>query len=639
MLGYWYFRDNLFKDCSDNANDGVLTEPYATLANGILSVDDADARLKAYIPTNASHYNSGDLTVALWVKTSNDTPVDRQYLLCRYVWRFSMNSSGHTSWTCGRMNDSTGPAYSVTKYGWRPTEWSRLVGQYHPDPVGGNGWIRFYVNGELVGQTDIGSDIMWTGYGDTSGVRFGTTNHWDFQPVAADYKELVIDGRIWTDKEIARDAKNHPFVTKEGCLEADNFNEVNFPAPPLWYYSLQNSARDGGENQAHALAENVVFNGEAAYFNGTDARIIDIPRVGTFTSSTASTTFSLWVKPYQRLGRFAGRIYGSGEASRSGSFHGAAGGVNRFFYYIQQGSDGAGISAIDTDLYELNKWYHLIGVADKENQTVSLYVNGVLKDSRPFDGSLTWDTASACIGYSMDSGNYYYEFECRDVLLIEGGINATQAMQIFKEQSITADRVSAGEFVEAESAGNLLAYKNITFDENISGWNLGQYPNASGELYHADDGIFWDAAEGQKNKGSLKIQKRPGDNSQTYGNTAHQCVLGEQYVFTAWVKANSTHAQLDLNDGTQWLSSRHSGSGEWERLAVVFTCQTSNPIGFRLAIYSPTNVTHDAWFDDVGLYHLPSTGQDILNDILANGKSMKISGDKKVYVLDELREI
>lgn len=633
MKGYWNFEDDLttgFKDYSGEGNNGAIDPLYASKVNGILSVTADDVLDKARIPTTSAMYNSGDLTVAVWAK-SNDPWVFNQFLLCRYVWRFYMANEGIT-WSVGRMNDAVGPTFGVNAPNLPLSEWLHLVGQYHPDPVGGNGWIRFYVDGELIGETSIGSNVMWTKYGATTGIIFGNSNHGAALPVSSDFKDLKIDNRIWSALEVARDAKNHPFVTSEGQLESDNLNEVSFPVAPKWFYQLADNARNAIGSSVPTVTD-VTFNGEAAYFNGTTSQIIDIPRIGD-----TSSTFALWVKPYEKIGRFAGRIYGSGGASRSGSLFGSWGGVQRFFYYIQQGN-GVGINAVDTDLYELNKWYHLIGVADKENLTVRLYVNGALKASVPFDGTLTTGVATACIGYSMDSGNYYYEFECRDTVLFESAFNDAEANSLYKEQSMSVDSVSTREFIEAGHVGNLLSLNdlNVSFDSDIVHWTLGQWPSGT---YHADDGIFWDAVEGHKKAGSLKVQKRPGANSQTFAHRKYLCTQGEQYVFAAWCKAPSGASSLvDLHDGVAWRNMFHSGSGEWERIYVVFTCQRSDDMQFRIGSYAGTSATVDCWFDDVELYHLPSASQEVINDILETGKAMKICNDKKIYVFDEIKEV
>lgn len=142
-----------------------------------------------------------------------------------------------------------------------------------------------------------------------------------------------------------------------------------------------------------------------------------------------------------------------------------------------------------------------------------------------------------------------------------------------------------------EATTNLFA--NPSFTDSLTGWGLVRHP--AGE-FHPDDMALW-------NSGQLKLQKRPGANSQIFVSQIVNIPTTGIWTFSAYVTCDTPNAAiLDVNDGTAWRSIRHSGSGKRERLQI----QLDLPVGnrsFRLGVYHSGTV--DAWFDDVQIEFKP----------------------------------
>jgi hypothetical protein len=185
----------------------------------------------------------------------------------------------------------------------------------------------------------------------------------------------------------------------------------------------------GGDNTSDISVPGKI--NEALDLNGIDDKITTNFRLGDVSSS-----FSLWVKPKEVLGRFAGRIYGSNSNTRNGSF---AGNSSLFRYRVVQGDNTTNAEAVDTDTYTLNQWYHVVGVISKEEQLVKIYVDGVLKDTTPFDGTLSTGTSVMEFGNSMDSGNIYYNLEIDDSRVFDSVLTLQQIQNIYNSGNGTEE--------------------------------------------------------------------------------------------------------------------------------------------------------------------------------------------------------
>jgi hypothetical protein len=211
LIGYWNFAQYpTFLDLSSTRNHGTAVTAYSSVGTGVkgksLIVDSTAERIRASIPTletGSTSYNSGLMTIMFWVKYLAD-PQSNCYTICRYVWRFRRLTSNEISVTYGRMTNSAGPTRTATSSGAniQKNKWYHLTTTYAPTAHGGNDTIELFINGESYKTANLDGLEMWTGYGDTVGIRFGGTNHGTWNPETAEFDQFKIFNRILTDQEI-----------------------------------------------------------------------------------------------------------------------------------------------------------------------------------------------------------------------------------------------------------------------------------------------------------------------------------------------------------------------------------------------------------------------------------------------------
>jgi len=74
------------------------------------------------------------------------------------------------------------------------------------------------------------------------------------------------------------------------------------------------------------------------------------------------------------------------------------------YFYIEE-SDNSSIGSSALGIYSINNWYHVVGVAN--GSTLKLYVDGVLKDENPYDGTINPGGPDFRIGGFGGSGTTY----------------------------------------------------------------------------------------------------------------------------------------------------------------------------------------------------------------------------------------
>jgi len=75
------------------------------------------------------------------------------------------------------------------------------------------------------------------------------------------------------------------------------------------------------------------------------------------------------------------------------------------FIYIRDATGGTLISSGNTNL-DLNTWYYLVGVRDASANQIRLYVNGELRDTQTFSGSLSVKSSTNNFGGVRHLSNY-----------------------------------------------------------------------------------------------------------------------------------------------------------------------------------------------------------------------------------------
>jgi len=245
LLAYWPLAGDAV-DQSGNKRNGTVNALYATastdqlgVANHSYELDATDIEHKITVPNSANLFESGDMTMSCWICPTNLTA--NAFFFCHYDWRF-LNSSttvGQIRFDCGRMDDGAGPIYLTNSTNITLTNgnWYHLVGLYHPDAIGGNGYISLYINGVFQQQTSIGSHIMWTGYG-AKNLQWGNSNHGAAVPFQGKVSTSFVAQRIFTDQEIL-DLYNHDLgkfrLRATGVVEANEFKEDSTITPQVQY--------------------------------------------------------------------------------------------------------------------------------------------------------------------------------------------------------------------------------------------------------------------------------------------------------------------------------------------------------------------------------------------------------------------
>ena len=215
LIGEWRLNDEAdpTKDSSGSGNDGNLlpngSEP--TYVDGIfdkaLSFDGIDDYVD--FPNTVNEFESGDHTFTVWTK-STGARSSAKFILCHYNWSLKWASDTQVRFTTGRMNNGTGPFYSVTAdVSDKKDDWLFLSGVYKPSAQK----LLFYVNGEFIDEANIGTDIIYTGYG-TQNLRLAKSRHG-----ASTYYQGIIDEVHVYNKALSSAEIQQHYV--QGAIEHD----------------------------------------------------------------------------------------------------------------------------------------------------------------------------------------------------------------------------------------------------------------------------------------------------------------------------------------------------------------------------------------------------------------------------------
>ncbi|MHA1690046.1 MAG: LamG domain-containing protein [Candidatus Heimdallarchaeaceae archaeon] len=186
--------DDMFYDAA------LLTTDRFGNANEAYRFDNKDTQDKMYIADPDTILNlSEDFSFAFWMKSTNLQ--NYQYIFDNYVWRFTTTGENKMQWTVGRMENTTGPSYSAySNSSLNQDEWYHVIGVYHSDASGGNGYVSLYLNGTLQGTTSTGSDTPYESYNDGKDLQWGNSRHGNAKPF-----EGILDDTIIFEKALTAD--------------------------------------------------------------------------------------------------------------------------------------------------------------------------------------------------------------------------------------------------------------------------------------------------------------------------------------------------------------------------------------------------------------------------------------------------
>lgn len=190
----------------DNA---TLTTDRFDNADSAYELDNVDTEMKIQAVNTPDLAEAGNQTYEIFIKANALT--NSTYILCRFVFRFELTgTAGAVRFTTGRMTDGSGPSFSATLPRGSyidTTNWYKLTAIYYPDPVGGNGYIKIYLNGVLKATTSIGSLEMWADYSNID-LQWGNSTHGVAVPFQGKVGETKIFSGIKSDSQILAEYTN-----------------------------------------------------------------------------------------------------------------------------------------------------------------------------------------------------------------------------------------------------------------------------------------------------------------------------------------------------------------------------------------------------------------------------------------------
>jgi hypothetical protein len=183
-----------------------------------------------------------------------------------------------------------------------------------------------------------------------------------------------------------------PIITSGLVLHLDAGNTSSYPGSGTTWTDLSGNNNHGtlinGPTYSSTNSGSIVLDGSNDYIDfGNSASLRAI-------GGTTNITVSAWVY-YSAYG-------GGGQSYSVITVKGSLGTwtwlmenyLDKFWFRI--GAGGADVSVSDVSTHQLNVWYNVVGTYDGSN--MRLYVNGVLKNTKPQTGTLATNTETAKIG-------------------------------------------------------------------------------------------------------------------------------------------------------------------------------------------------------------------------------------------------
>jgi hypothetical protein len=169
-------------------NDGVFAFDGMSYFDGASRVE---------MPDSSNRFDDGPFTVyAEWTPANPGT--DFQQIVGHYNWELLQDKNA-VRFFIGRTNGGEGPFYSSE---YKITDPEAFFGKKHvaiatyaPDPTGGFGYIELFIDGHLAQRTQVGSDLLWTNYGN-EGLSFGKSAHGTASFFKGGITRVSLTGRI-----------------------------------------------------------------------------------------------------------------------------------------------------------------------------------------------------------------------------------------------------------------------------------------------------------------------------------------------------------------------------------------------------------------------------------------------------------
>lgn len=190
----------------------------------------------------------------------------------------------------------------------------------------------------------------------------------------------------------------------------------------------------------------------AAHFNGVDSGVVVTDPVKIGSSMTGSFTMAAWFK----LDRLAhpdcastsnSSICSAGIFQRQGYHSGLVikfdGKLNFGSWFDNNGTRTATAASSGSAL-SINTWYHAVGVVDRTNMVLNLYVNGVLAQSIPisypnyaFPANATLTIGAADLSQTLDPNKFRWPLlgDVDEAAIWNVALTAAEVATIYSQQS------------------------------------------------------------------------------------------------------------------------------------------------------------------------------------------------------------
>jgi alpha-L-arabinofuranosidase len=365
---------------------------------------------------------------------------------------------------------------------------------------------------------------------------------------------------------------------------------------------------------------------------------------GPVIDTTESFTVAAWVKLDNANG-FQTFVSQDG-ANVSGFYLQLRGDSHRFaFTHIGYDSTAAftTIATATSIIPQPGEWYHLVGVYDTSNDTISIYVNGALQNTQSFTAAPWQANGALAVGRARYNGNPvdFVSGEIDDVRTYAGVLGASQVAQLAGPGRLTVDASQAGPAINPTQFGAFLEEINHSGDggvyaELIRNRDLKEDPNSP---------VAWSAVTGGGASATIALDSSQQLNSAnpvslklSIGTIANGGRVGvanagywgipvrpsTTYRVSFFAKSSGSirgplTVDLESTSGKVWASANIVGSvtSSWTKYTATLTTARNAPTSltnrFVISTSNPSDSGSTLWLTIVSLF--PPTYDNLANGL------------------------
>jgi len=219
-------------------------------------------------------------------------------------------------------------------------------------------------------------------------------------------------------------------------------------------YDFSGSARDlsgqghhGTVHHARQTRDRFGRPRQAYFFNGSGA-YVEVPDHDVFSlTTTGQLSISVWMRPdtlefISKEGTGYVHWLGKGEAGqhewvfRMYSRNNTERRGNRTSFYLFNLTGGEGAGSYVQEQVISGRWYHYVGVANRNNDTITWYKNGKQQDQDPFMNSqyhIDPKNGAAPVRIGTRDFKSYFRGAIDDIRIYDRSLSSVEVMQLYHE--------------------------------------------------------------------------------------------------------------------------------------------------------------------------------------------------------------